>query len=208
MPKAIFRPAPRFTTPPTRRALGSTLRFFRTSKNRTSSTRRGDAIILSEMENPQIRSIFLELFYCPSHGTGSEDYTVDGWGTTTYFGVTGAGKCRLKDLEDSHCGDYYRDGMFFPYEHVKMKDVTDGTSKTLAIGERVYQLRTFFAGAWYTGKPDNPNDFRSTDKVCSYASKNMRWGITRPEIVGYYVASNLAPRGVPKTILFNDLFLR
>ena len=166
----------------------------------------GDARILDEIDSPGIRSLFLTLYYCPSHGTGPEDYTQDGWGTTTYFGVTGAGKCKLKNLEDGHCGDYYQDGMFFPYEHVKMKNVTDGTSKTLAIGERIYQLRTFFAGAWYNGSPKNPRDFKPSDKVCSYSAKNMRWGITNPKQVGYYVASNLAPPGVPKTILFNDLY--
>ena len=166
----------------------------------------GEAQIVAEIRDPGIKSLFLDLYYCPSHPKLDEDYTTKGWGTTTYFGVTGAGKCGLKDLENSHCGDYYTDGVFFPYEHVRLKKITDGTSRTLAIGERIYQLRTFFAGAWYKGRPKDPDDFRRSDKVCSYAAKNMRWGITTPEQVGYYVASELAPQGAPKTILFNDLF--
>ena len=63
--------------------------------------------------------------------------------STSVTPTTGSGRCKLKNLEDGHCGDYYQDGMFFPYEHVKIKSVTDGSSKTLAIGERVFQLRTF-----------------------------------------------------------------
>ena len=76
----------------------------------------------------------------------------------------------------------------------------------MAIGERVYQLRTFFAGAWYSGHANTVDDLGTSNTVCSYSAKNMRWGITTPEQVGYYKISQTAPPGAPKTINFNDLF--
>ena len=33
-------------------------------------------------------------------------------------------------------------------KNVAMGDLTDGSSNTLAIGERIFQLRGFFNGAW------------------------------------------------------------
>jgi len=166
----------------------------------------GQAVILAQLENQALQALFLDIYYCPSHEVGPEDHTADGYGTTTYFGVTGAGRSALRDLENGHCGDFFTDGVFFPYGHVGIRHITDGTSQTLAIGERIYQLRTFFAGAWYNGNPETPDGFSNRDKVCSYAAKNMRWGITTPEEVGHYVSSQSAPAGAPRTILFNDLF--
>ena len=37
------------------------------------------------------------------------------------------------------------------------KQVTDGTSKTLLIGERTYQIRAWMIGAYYTGNTDPPS---------------------------------------------------
>lgn len=146
----------------------------------------------------------INIYWCPSRDTGEqEDYTSAGRALVTYFGVTGGARnCNFYDLEDSHCGDVFNDGVFYPYETVSMKKITDGTSQTLAIGERSYQLRSFFAGAFYDGgKP-----YSGTTKVCSHAAKNMKWGITSPQSAGYYVQEVDAPPGSPKTVLFNDLF--
>lgn len=154
----------------------------------------------------------VSIYWCPSHPfERTEDYTLEGHPTTTYYGVMGAGRHGNiwwvsgeldNPLEQGHCGHVYKDGMFFPYEHVKIESVTDGTSHTLAIGERIYQLRSFFGGASFSGAAD----YRDATKICSQAAKNMRWGITTPEETGYYSAAQTYPRGAIRNVNFNDLF--
>jgi len=146
-----------------------------------------------------LKTVDLSFYWCPSTEQLPQDFTSEGYGISTYSGVTGAGRYgNFRDLEDGHCGDYYTDGIFYPYENVRLSSVTDGTSQTLAIGERIYQLRSFFTGAWSSGNP--------IDKVCSHASKNLRWPIGTPEELGHYVSSQSAPPGAIRTIRFNDLF--
>jgi prepilin-type N-terminal cleavage/methylation domain-containing protein/prepilin-type processing-associated H-X9-DG protein len=148
----------------------------------------------------------IKIYWCPSRDASEqEEFTDAGRALVTYFGVTGAARnCSKYTFADTdHCGDVYNDGVFYPFEPVKMKDISDGTSQTLAIGERTYQLRTFFAGAHFEGqRPYSPG----TTKVCSHAAKNMRFGITTPDETGYYSRSTDAPPGAPRVVPFNDLF--
>lgn len=165
-----------------------------------------------------LREVGLALLWCPSSDiTIFHDYTTEGHATSTYFGVTGAGRNGYyyagpkhgggTGLEKSHCGDVDTDGVFYPYGTVKISEITDGTSQTLAIGERIYQLRSFFTGAFYSGVQDPPN-FRPGEKICSHAAKNMRWGISSPEQseAGYYVQGFDAPPGAKKDLKFNDMY--
>ncbi|QDU57218.1 Fimbrial protein precursor [Aeoliella mucimassa] len=160
----------------------------------------------------QLTAIKLPLFWCPSRTEEAYEDWSQGQSTSTYYGVMGAGRnsyCLQKNgsrqakataqlLENSHCGQVYTDGVFFPYGTVKIREITDGTSQTLAMGERTYQLRTYFHGAFYSGAPG------AFTKVCSHGSKNIRYGIVTPQDVGYYVANETGD--TPKTVLFNDLF--
>lgn len=145
----------------------------------------------------------LSVYWCPSRTReDKEDWTGEGIGMATYFGVMGAKRnCSFYDLEDAHCGDIYNDGVFYPYETVNMKDITDGTSRTLAIGERTYSLRGFFTGAFYSGT----EPYNNVTKVCSYAAKNMRFGITTPEESGYYVQAENPEPHWRLIVPFNDL---
>lgn len=166
----------------------------------------------TEAPAAELFATFVDLYWCPSHpAIETEDYTLDGYPTTTYYGVMGAGRHgniwwvsgeEGKPLEQGHCGHVYKDGMFYPYEHVKLKSVTDGTSHTLAIGERIYQLRSFFHGASISGAAN----YRDATKICCQPAKNMRWGITTPERAGYYSAAQTYPPGAVRNVLFNDLF--
>ena len=166
----------------------------------------------------ELQQLFQALYWCPSADEiKSHDWLQYGFGTTTYFGVMGAarnGDCwngtahdGTGSLELSHCGAVALDGVILPFEKsVAMRQITDGTSHTLAIGERVYELRGYFNGAWINGAlPD------AMTKACIYSAKNMRWGITTPEETGYYVyagdgGGDPPPPGAKKDILFNDLF--
>ena len=151
----------------------------------------------------------LAVFVCPSDEVKTDPYPgpfpgdsgfIANWPAMSYLGVMGAGRNgALKDLEGFHCGDYFTDGIFFPYSTTRFKDITDGTSNSLAVGEHVYQRRSWLKGSYYETTPDT--------KVCITSTKNVRWPInSRPEEIGYYVFDPEAPATAPKIILFNDLW--
>ena len=85
----------------------------------------------------------ITVYWCPSRDDAEqEDFTAEGRALVTYFGVMGGGRNgNFYKLDPAHCGDVFNDGVFYPFEQVNMKKITDGTSQTLAIGERAYQLR-------------------------------------------------------------------
>jgi prepilin-type N-terminal cleavage/methylation domain-containing protein/prepilin-type processing-associated H-X9-DG protein len=138
----------------------------------------------------------LAVYLCPSDGKQPYDpfATSDEQWVANYVGVTGAGRNgKVVDLEDSHCGNYYKDGAFFPYSGTRIGDIKDGTSSTLAMGERTYQLRVWTKGAFYEGSP--------TQKVCVFAAKNIRWPINSdPKVLHYDGGAGT------DTCLFNDLY--
>ncbi|MBX3435134.1 MAG: DUF1559 domain-containing protein [Pirellulales bacterium] len=158
-----------------------------------------------------LRNLNLPIYWCPSRPqVEPEEYVNDvGYYASTYYGSTGPG-C-VPDgrwaLETSHCGHVSLDGVFVPFLAVKLREISDGTTNTLAMGERTYQIRSYFSGAFFVGntnfvvgKASDPS------KVCVDSSKSMRWGIGTPERTGYYVRSSDVPPGARKDILFNDLF--
>ncbi|QDT67280.1 hypothetical protein MalM25_01770 [Planctomycetes bacterium MalM25] len=163
---------------------------------------------------PEIQNAFNQVYWCPSLEPTDADISI-GSASSTYYGVMGAarnGHCMRGSafepggpghLELNHCGTAAWDGVIVAFNDVRMKDITDGTSHTLMIGERVYELRSYFNGARAisydgTGQPT---------KVCIDSAKNMHWGITTPEETGYYIWNGAsAPPGAPKIVTFNDLF--
>ena len=106
----------------------------------------------------------------------------------------GAGRAgRRVDLEDFHCGDYAVDGMFYPYSHTSLTSVIDGSSNTLAMGERIHHLRAWIKGGYFVGS--------RRQYVCIYTSKNIRWPMNSdPDVLCYWNCPN------GRTCLFNDLF--
>ncbi|MCA9259109.1 MAG: DUF1559 domain-containing protein [Planctomycetales bacterium] len=48
------------------------------------------------------------------------------------------------------------DGLLIMDWPVSFREVTDGSTKTLLIGERTYQIRAWMIGAYWTGKSDPP----------------------------------------------------
>lgn len=138
------------------------------------------------------------VFRCPSVDRPLPDGATMSPGD--YEGVAGAGATDegRRDLEDSRCGDMYMDGVFYPESHVRIAEITDGTSHTLAIGERAYWLSVWTDGAIWVKSPKK--------EMCMHATRNIRWPLAADHNeFGYYVLDSEVPTGAAKTMLLNDL---
>jgi prepilin-type N-terminal cleavage/methylation domain-containing protein/prepilin-type processing-associated H-X9-DG protein len=134
------------------------------------------------------------IFLCPSAGSGA------GLVRSNYAAVSGAyrGDSRI-DLEDTSCGDIYTNGIFFPNSRTKISKITDGTSHTLAVGDKLYNFYDWMTGALRSGEPPT--------RICTDASKNVRFPINAShDAFGYYVGDPEVPTGSARSMLLNDLF--
>ena len=139
----------------------------------------GDAYSGAGMD--ALNSLMLPMYYCPSDPDmvnvkdKFDDATKNRRGMN-YAGVTGSffartGKCNSTPvginykLPGQYCVTTSPTGLFGPNNYdglliegwpVSLKSVTDGTSKTLLIGERWYQARAWMIGAYWT-TPNDPN---------------------------------------------------
>jgi prepilin-type N-terminal cleavage/methylation domain-containing protein/prepilin-type processing-associated H-X9-DG protein len=150
--------------------------------------------------NVTLSNLALPVFLCPS--VPPPTATSGPMQVSHYSGVMGAGR-NGKRLVLQLCGDVYTDGLLFPTrEPVRASKVTDGLSKTLAIGERTYIFRDWISGADWNG---TPNQYQI---ICTGASSNVMYpinaGFTTPD--GYYNFDNTAPTGATKKMLLNNLF--
>lgn len=141
----------------------------------------------------------LQFLQCPSDDYSKDNTDISyGWAGTNYCGIMGARReGHVEDLEDSHCGDYYKNGVLYPDSKTRIGDIIDGTSHTLMIGERIYELRLWLAGV-----------FAESGKTCVYSAKNVDRYLpinASNDLVGYYPYDYEAPSGAPKTLLYNDL---
>jgi prepilin-type processing-associated H-X9-DG protein len=145
---------------------------------------------------PRRRAI--EVYLCPSTERPVENGTA--LVVAHYAAVSGAyrGNDRM-DLEDMLCGDIYTNGIFYPTSRTTIAKITDGTSHTLAVGERQYIFRDWMNGATRIGMPPT--------EMCTEAAKNVRFPINADQNVhGYYKFDNTAPSGAKKDVLLNDLY--
>jgi prepilin-type N-terminal cleavage/methylation domain-containing protein/prepilin-type processing-associated H-X9-DG protein len=115
------------------------------------------------------------IYLCPSESRRQGDNgSGKTWGLTSYVGVAGT-------------NDALRDGIFHRHFPVRLTDITDGTSNTLMIGERVPGPHGIFGG-WYAGwgysvcrlaqiRPAGRDDWVSTEGVgCPVAGAALRPG--------------------------------
>ncbi len=148
-------------------------------------------------DNQLAAQVIPELYQCPS----AEFEQQEGLLRSHYEGMSGSGYASNMrwDLDDTLCGDIFLDGVFFPNSAVRLGQVTDGTSNTLAIGERAYWVdKDWLLGATWFEEPD--------ESMCMYSTKNVRYPINADhEQFGYSMTDRLAPAAQRK-ILANDIF--
>jgi prepilin-type N-terminal cleavage/methylation domain-containing protein len=119
---------------------------------------------------------------------------------SNYWGISGAARNdEWIDLEDNSCGDLYTNGLLYPDSRNKAAKVEDGTSHTLAIGERNYIFYPWTTGATWRGQPPT--------QICSGATNNLRYPINADkDYFGYCVRDFDAPSPQVRTMLLNDIF--
>jgi len=145
--------------------------------------------------SPQMMAI--DALLCPSapqpEGDGSTPKE------SHYAAIAGPGRGDERiDLEDNVCGDAATDGIFFPNSKTRIGMITDGTSNTMAIGERLYIFHDWTQGATKSGRPPT--------RICMGGMKNVRYPLNAdPNQFGYYVGDFNAPPGAERIMLQNDL---
>jgi prepilin-type N-terminal cleavage/methylation domain-containing protein/prepilin-type processing-associated H-X9-DG protein len=144
--------------------------------------------------------IRIPVFFCPS----ASPPPLQGFPLSNYETITG-GKAHW--TLDGYCGDVAIDGVFYPGTGTRAGEITDGTSYTLAVGERIYLTRHdwMFGARWQDGGrvwTASPNQ-----QMCVAAAKNITLPINAdPVAFGYEIYDEEAPPGAKKDIHFNDLY--
>ena len=188
----------------------------------------------------ELNVLMLPSYVCPSNGDIFAHH--EKWGAAnrkpmSYVGVMGSyfartGICPPARTSGVYCvngnpSDVYGpnnfDGLLIQDWPIKIKQVSDGMTKTLLLGERWYQLRPWMLGAFWkqsggggrpgagtpTGTPDGPQ------ALCAFfGSKNLtdQWPINHDPYTACYVGHDnslgdfpLVPASTPKLIKVNDL---
>lgn len=145
--------------------------------------------------NPQ--SEMPGLFRCPSADAALVGVTT--WQVSNYWGVAGAARAgEGLDLEDTLCGDLDENGLLYPGSKTRIAMIEDGTSHTLALGERIYGFRAWMTGATAAGDP--------LAQACSEAANQFRYPINANHAEwGYFIGHNPLPAGGQRKMLLNNL---
>jgi len=123
----------------------------------------------------------MQAFLCPSDGTRPTGLTDVPFADESGSSV-GSGWAMSNYVAANNSGDIFRngDGMFFMDSVVEIKNITDGTSKTIALGERVYRLFNGITGT----DPGNSQTFSGSIRPqagCVFCVRGTRqqssWGI-------------------------------
>jgi prepilin-type N-terminal cleavage/methylation domain-containing protein/prepilin-type processing-associated H-X9-DG protein len=141
-------------------------------------------------------------YFCPT-ATPPSDSRAD-LESANYVGVAGAGETR-KDwpVEEVACGIVATDGVLHLQGEVSMADIADGTSHTLAVGERsIYKTDELWSlgAVWYkSGGSQTPTS------ACVAAAKHVIWPINAIESGRvHYIRDFDAPEELRK-VLSNEL---
>lgn len=138
-----------------------------------------------------------DVFRCPSDDPAVSSSLV--LHESSYWGVAGAARAEGGlDLEDFLCGDLDSNGVLYPGSKTRIAMIEDGTSHTLALGERTYRFRDWMVGAMAAGDPPF--------LVCSEASNQFRYPINADlQKWGYFIGHTPLPPGGEAKMLLNNL---
>jgi prepilin-type N-terminal cleavage/methylation domain-containing protein/prepilin-type processing-associated H-X9-DG protein len=190
----------------------------------------------------ELNRLMLPCYLCPSDEDLKNQQEKFGTGNAllrkgmSYAGVTGSyyartGACPTTKQPNHFCtatdpnnlfGANNYDGLITQGWGVKLKQVNDGTSKTLMIGERTYQIRTWMIGAYWKAPTDPPSNPRGPATPPSgpqpttafFASKNLsdKWAINHDPYTACYRDHQNSlgdrpqvPDSTPRLISVNDL---
>lgn len=135
-----------------------------------------------------------DVFICPS--AEQQEHSALSFQFSNYSTVAGAGRNgEVMAPDTSSCGSVYTDGILYPGSATQISAIDDGTSNTLAIGERIYFIDDWLLGCVKWGG-ETPN------LICSASAHNIRFPINANV---YYKFHNSAPPGARKDALFNEL---
>lgn len=157
-------------------------------------------------ENLSAQGLLIEVYHCPSAERPPED---PGFlKLANYAGVSGANRPTdpnnredIIDLEDFNCGDIKINGLFYPESKIRIGQITDGTSNTIAIGERLYSFRDWLSGVTWWG-----SSLSSPTGMCSGAAKNINFPINADHYVfGFYRFDFQMPPGGERKMRLNEL---
>ncbi len=143
----------------------------------------------------------IEAYVCPSALAQPNDPEV--WKNSNYSAVSGSFRNSESMGLSGNCGDVFTDGIFYAGSRTPISRVIDGTSNTLAVGERTYIIRNWMYGSEYRG---DPFPEASNSNLCSGSSHNILAPINpNPKIFGYY---KLDPDKLPSDpeVKLNDLY--
>ena len=148
--------------------------------------------------NTSARFLTIPVYRCPSD---DQQVPPNSGQFSNYAGVMGSGHQPkyIRDLTDDPSGDVYTDGLLFPQSLVKFRDIRDGTSQTLAIGEKIYHVGNFdwIFGMYWLGSLE--------DYIYVNACKNVRWPINGSrDTYGYYKFDPKRPSN-SKDMYMNDV---
>lgn len=140
------------------------------------------------------------LFICPSTADSSAAIK----GRSNYAGIAGAGATPevIWDLDSVTYSNVYTDGIYYPESQTRFAQITDGTSQTLALGERSYitNFHIWVNGAVWKGRS-------KIKKISMRSTKNVRYPINAdPEEFGYFSGDPLRPASDPGTLKHNDFY--
>jgi prepilin-type N-terminal cleavage/methylation domain-containing protein/prepilin-type processing-associated H-X9-DG protein len=98
--------------------------------------------------DPSAKDVVVEVFICPSGVHSALATTVHP--PVYYSGVSGARIAKGLSKQD-RCGDLYEDGIFYPGSKTRIAEISDGTTHTLAVGERLNYLESWVEGSYWRG---------------------------------------------------------